>query len=325
MTDVRIRQPVVERIVSLSQSLNLGSRRLLELVANTAPRQAAYDLASRLAPMLLRRKGQRLSRDTESVFPDRSPDWIADVVRRQQIHRAWVALDKIVLAKLPNDELLGLVDDDDIAAARSTVDDARESGKGCVVLTLHYGRPLLGPRLFPLLGYPCTVIHAGMTRSLFEGGGSGTSAGGDVEFVEASDAACALRAVRALARNRLVFVLPDGGIALRRCNVRFLDRELSIPDAIPRLVQLTGAAAVAGVILSEQALRFRVRLEAVASGSRDRSLTEVAKSMLAPFEAAVLEDPGQWYGINRMFRRTAASRSRVDADNALVRAGTWAS
>jgi len=309
--------------VSLSQSLNRGSRRFLEFVANAAPRRAAYCLASQLAPVVLRRKGQRLAADTESVFPDRSPGWIADVVRRQQIHRAWVALDKIVLARLSDNELLGLVDDDDIAAARQTIDQARGAGKGCVVLTLHYGRPLLGPRLFPLLGYPCTVIHAGMTRSLFEG--SGKSAGGDVEFVEAGDAACALRAVRALARNRLVFVLPDGGIALRRCNVRFLGRELSIPDAIPRLVQVTGASALAGVVLSEQALRFRVRLGAVASGSHDRSLTKLAESMLEPFEAAVQEDPGQWYGINRMFRRAAPSRSRVDADVAAVRAGTWAS
>jgi lauroyl/myristoyl acyltransferase len=323
MVGVRVHRPIVKRIVSLSQSLNLGSRRFLELVANNAPRQAAYGLASRLAPVLLRRKGERLYRDTQSVFPDRSPDWIADVVRRQQIHRAWVALDKIVLARLSDDDVFGLVDSDDIAAARSTVDRAREAGKGCVVVTLHYGRPLLGPRLFPLLGYPCTVIHAGMTRSLFQG--SGKSAGGDVEFVEAGDAACALRAVRALARNRLVFVLPDGGIALRRCNVRFLDRELSIPDAIPRLVQLTGASTVAGVILSEQALRFRVRLETVASDSRDLSLTEVAESMLAPFEAAVLDDPGQWYGINRMFRRAAPSRSRAGADTAAVRAGSWAS
>ena len=325
MVSVRIRHPFFERDVSLSQSINRGSRSFLELVANTAPRRAAYGLASKLAPVVLRSKGRRLAADTGSVFPDRSREWIADVVRRQQIHRAWVALDKIVLARLSDPEVLGLVDHDDIASARSTIDGALSGGKGCVVLTLHFGRPLLGPRPFPLLGYPCTVIHAGMTRSLFEGGGSGSAMARDVEFIEARDAACALRTVRALARNRLVFVLPDGGIAIRRCNVRFLGRELSIPDAIPRLVQVTGAAAVSGVVLSEQALRFRVRLEAVPSGPPDRTAAEIAEAMLKPFEAAVLQDPGQWYGINRMFRRAAPSQSRREADSPAVNAETWVS
>jgi lauroyl/myristoyl acyltransferase len=88
---------------------------------------------------------------------------------------------------------------------------------------------------------------------------------------------------------------------------------------------LTGAAAVAGVVLSEQALRFRVRLEAVASGPPDRTAAEIAEAMLKPLEAAVLQDPGQWYGINRMFRRAAPSQSRREAYSHAVNAETRAS
>ncbi|MCC6743740.1 MAG: hypothetical protein IT175_07735 [Acidobacteria bacterium] len=295
--------------MNVIRPLNRGARLLLEVLGNKAPRAAAYGLVSRLAPFALGRKGRRLAGDTRSAFPDRQPEWIADVVRRQQIHRAWVALDRIVLSSMTDEEILELVDPQDVVAARSVIDEALDGGKGCLMLSLHLGRPLLGMRLFPLLGYPCTVLVAGTTRSLFEGGGRGSAIKRDIEFLQANDKSSARRIVRALGRNRLVFVLLDGGIAIRRCNARFLGRDLSIPDAVPRFAQMSGAAVIAAVILTEQPLRFRVRLDAVEPGRSDESPRELADRMLTPLEAAVLQDPGQFYGINRMFRDSTRAQA----------------
>lgn len=292
--------------------MNRASRRLLAAVADAAPAGVAYATVERLAPALLRAKGKRLRRDTRTIFPDRDPGWIAGVAHRQQVHRGWVALDKFVLPRVPDRELVDCVDPTDIGILRAVTDSALASGKGCIAVSLHYGRPIVGARLFPVLGYPCTVVHNGMEK-LLHAVAAGPAP--DVEFVGAGDAACALRVIRALARNRIVFVLLDGGIARRWRTIGFLGQRVSVPEAVPRLAQVSGASIVAGVVASDGALGFRIRYRRVERPAGGCELQGLAEAMMEPFSEPVLADPGQWYGINRVFRY-AGSGSTPDGEPA---------
>ncbi len=310
----------------VTRALKLGARRVLKTVAASLPAGTAYRVAERLAPSVLRAKGKRLGRDTRALFPDRDPVWIAETVRRQQVHRAWVALDKIVLPCLSGVDLIARVDRDDLVDLRASIDTALEQRNGCIVLSMHFGRPMLGPRLFPLLGYRCSVIHAGMAQTRAERRFGKACRGADVEFIEAADRGCAMRAVRALSRNRLLFVLLDGGVARRRRNVPFLGQSISIPESIPRMARLADSAVVAGVVSTADELSFRVRVDVVTLSARDVAERTLGMSMATAFEAAVLADPGQWYGINRVFRRVDAPLSARDHEESeSVGVNTWAS
>lgn len=258
--------------------------------------EVAYRVAALAAPAVLPAKTRRLYRDTRRLFPERSRLWAARVARRQSAHRVWVALDKLALPRLSRDELVSAIEPESVELARSVFRAIAAEGRGVLVYSLHYGRPMVPTYLLPHLGFDCISLRAGV--GVAPGGGS----------VDASAVAGLMTALRGLREGRTLFVLVDGRLARNAPTVDFFGCRVPMSFAFVRLAQMTGAALVAGATISTGPMRFRFDLERMEAPAPGELLEALAARLLAPLERTVRRDPGQWYGVNRVYRDVGSPR-----------------
>jgi lauroyl/myristoyl acyltransferase len=272
-------------------------------VTGALPPDAAYKAAAALSGVVLRGKTKRLRQDVAELFPDKPDDWIDDAVRRQRHHRAWSALDKILLPRMTGDEVVSRCDRDSFASALRVLDEALAEGRGGVIYSLHYGRPVLSPLVLAHKGYPYVALRAGTHESerndslysrLHELG---------VEVIDAADFASGVQALRALKRNKLFFMLVDGRVTQRPTPVQFFGRRMPISLGFALLAQRSGALLAAGVNYTTDPLGFRPTLQRVRLPEGAEAPEELGAALMAPLEEAIRRDVGQWYGVNRLFRQ----------------------
>jgi lauroyl/myristoyl acyltransferase len=256
----------------------------------------AYAVATRLSGIALRRAARRLERATRSVFPDRDDAWVAATVRDQLRHRAWVALDKHTMARAAGDDLVAR--SEGVADLRALLDRALSEGRGATVYTIHYGRPLLLPVLLAHFGYPFSVLRA--------------TEGEGVETILSGRESTGADAMRALDENRVLFLLVDTPLARQTATGAFLGARLPVAVGLAELTRKAGSTLVAATVRSAAPFRFRVEATAVAPAGEEATPDEAATLLVAPFEATVGDDPGAWYGVNRVFRARRGDGGRPD-------------
>jgi lauroyl/myristoyl acyltransferase len=214
-------------------------------------------------------------------------------------------VDKVVLPRIGGDEILARLDAASAATSREIMDEALSGGRGGILYSLHYGRPMAALHLFPLLGYPSMAIRSCANLTAFARFEAARRPPDGLEVVDAHGRASLIRAARALERGHLLFVLVDGRISGRPALLPFLGRQVAFATTFVRLARQTGAALVAGAVSSTDAFGFRIDLTHVPTPERDATPDAYSPSLLRPLERTVLRDVGQWYGINRVFRRSA--------------------
>ena len=266
-------------------------RRSLTRIALAASASAlrvddAYAVATRLSGIALRRAARRLARATRSVFPDRDDAWVAATVREQLRHRAWVALDKHTMPRMDGDDLVARCEGAD--ALRALVDRALADGRGATIYTMHYGRPLLLPVLLAHFGYPFSVLR--------------TREDADAETIVSGTESTGADALRALEQNRVLFLLVDTPLARQTATASFLGSRLPVAVGLAELTRIAGSMLVPATAHSTAPFRFRVEARSVAPAGEEATPDEAATLLVAPFEATVRDEPGAWYGINRVFR-----------------------
>jgi len=277
---------------------------LLETSSKVLSRKRVYKLADTVAAFILRRKTDRLSADVRELFPDKPEAWVKDVVLRQRQHRAWVAVDKYMVTKMSSDEVLAMHSEEDIASMRRLADDVLSEGKGAVLYTMHYGRPMFSPFVFTKLGYPYVGLYAGSSNTGLIKGQTDTASDRGAELFEAGDLTSGVQAMRALKENKLLFVFIDGKVASRPAMVDFFGRKVPFSVGFAQLALRSGAALACGVTRTAGSpLEVRVRHQRVFAPEGNPSAEELGRALVAPLEEMIREDVGQWYGINRLFRQ----------------------
>jgi lauroyl/myristoyl acyltransferase len=272
---------------------------VLSVAARALSADAAYSVTGRLSGIVLGGAEERLARATHAAFPDRSEGWAAEVAREQIRHRAWLALDKHTLPGVAGDDLLGRCDG--FAALGAVLDDALAAGRGAVLYSIHYGRPLVMPAVLAHAGYPHTLVRAAR-----EGGTDPQVARGveraDVETIFVGTEKTGDETASALERNRVLYLLADTPLARQTATADFLGARLPVAVGVAYLARRTGAALVAVTTRSTAPFRFRIDTARVAVPGEEATPDETAAAILAPFETSVRDDPGPWYGANRVFR-----------------------
>jgi lauroyl/myristoyl acyltransferase len=279
------------------------SRRLAELACEL-PAAAAYRAAALAAPAIMPAKARRLYEATRRLFPERSAVWAARTARRQLAHRAWVAVDKLKLARMSGDDLVDAVEPETVDHVRSVLGELAGEGRGALLYSLHYGRPVVATYLLPRLGFECVAIRRGLGAAL----GAGTLDAGALSGL--------LTAIRELRRGKVLFVLVDGRLARSASPVELFGRSVPMSLAFLRMARETGAGLVAAAASSVGPFRFRIDLERTPDPGRNLSPAAAAGPLLRPLERLVRRDVGQWYGINRMFRdveRSGAPAREIEA------------
>jgi hypothetical protein len=71
-------------------------------------------------------------------------------------------------------------------------------------------------------------------------------------------------------------------------------------------------------VASDRELDFRLRFSLVTPSARELTPNELGTRIGAAFEPHILADPGQWYGINRIFRHTPSPASALRGERDAV-------
>ena len=117
--------------------------------------------------------------------------------------------------------------------------------------------------------------------------------------------------------GKFLFVLIDGRITQRSTLVEFLGHRVPFSLGFAQLARRANARLLAGVTYTgDHPMHLRVNARWVDLPPADLPEEEANRRIVAPLEEMVLEDPGQWYGINRLFRRARLLRGMAHEDGA---------
>jgi KDO2-lipid IV(A) lauroyltransferase len=183
---------------------------------------------------------------------------------------------------------------------------ALERGKGCLVLTAHFGAFELMPAAFSLAyGRRVNVIvrrmdwgpaHRTMLRLRERCGNRSVTKGRAMRQI-----------IRLLEAGEIVGVLADQNVAAREgVFVDFFGRPACTNKGLALLALYTGAPVVPAFILYEGRGRHRVVLEPevelVRTGARERDVRENTARFTAIIERWVRRHPGHWFWMHRRWK-----------------------
>ena len=288
---------------------------LVSFITAVFPPETAYGIADRIAKPFLRGKDRRLREDMRSLFPGESPEWIEDKVHRQRTQRAWIVLDKLIFPKIGAAEIERRTSPESLAELRRVLDAALAEGRGAILYSLHYGRPISLVYLLAHLGYPIIGLRAGRAENETNREGRQLIEAAGVELLDVAGAAASgIKAVRALKDNKIILMLPDGRNAPKLTMVELLGQKVPIALGFAKLARQTGAALIATVIYSDGPLAFRYSVERVELPEEDLTPAQLGSRLMEPVVRGALEDVGQWHGINRLMREARRAREDAEAD-----------
>jgi KDO2-lipid IV(A) lauroyltransferase len=166
---------------------------------------------------------------------------------------------------------------------------ALDAGRGAILATCHLGSWEAAALALAARGYPLTVV-------------TGEQLGGLASAVRDSKAGQGIAVVRPLAgmratyraisRNRILVLLLDGDVWRRGRPIAFLGRPAVLPWGAVRLARSTGAPLLPAVMQPAARGRLRARVFPALDLTRDPAAS--MRALLAPLEAAIAADPGEW-------------------------------
>lgn len=278
--------------------------RSLVLTGRTVSPRLAVGVGTRLNryvkldPQLNKRQ---LRENLRRYFPDRDDASIERIARdlQRNVLRARV-FDKHFLPLLSTDEIDRTVE----TVNAGPIEAALASGRGCVVVSLHFGRFWALPLWFSRHGHAAMAVQASSGRLPAE---SATLSAGSVS---ANDPTVALRAVKALKKGAVLFLILDGGKIQNPVTVDFLDQPTRVSPAAFRIAR-TADALMVPVLVNidpDDPEHIVARYEQPIDPREIPSGEPIATTMrriLEPLEAHVRAAPAQWYGFLNAHRRLA--------------------
>lgn len=270
------------------------------LVSPKAAMRLAGGLARRfkLDPKINKR---RLRENLRTCFPGREAEWIERTARELQANAARARIiDKHFVPRLSGAELDALVE----VVGGEHLERAREEKRGVVALGLHFGRYWCFPAWATQHGYVTTAFQSsdgklpGADRML--SGGS----------FSANDPRATVRAVKALKKGAICFLIADAGKVANPVTIDFAGQPTRLSTAAIRLAKAADAYVLPLItpIHPNDPDRVRVVLfdpidsrEVPAGESVEATMARI----VAPFEDFVRSRPEQWYGLLNVHRRIA--------------------
>jgi KDO2-lipid IV(A) lauroyltransferase len=175
------------------------------------------------------------------------------------------------------------------------IQKALDQGKGCILVTAHWGAVEFIPWVLHTQNLPTSVIlecaTAKLARSLQE-----KVANRNTELLSSSfGGSIFLRAMQSLKSNRVLMTQCDEVDAWRRRRshtIRLFDRELFFDNTIDVLSHRSGAPVVAAFLKRTGNSRYTLILEDV---SVQRTPESTARDCLELWQKHVRQNPEQWY------------------------------
>jgi len=176
------------------------------------------------------------------------------------------------------------------------LDRALEKGKGCILVTAHWGGVELIPWVLTVARWPASIILACKTARLAKAFRRHESAVGATELIIGEHGGSILaRALQALKANRVLMTQCDEVETWhkrRSSTIRLFGRSLYLDNTIEVIAKRTGAAVVGAFLERKPDGRYVLHVEDV---SVERVPASAARECLGLWEKYVTAAPEQWY------------------------------
>jgi lauroyl/myristoyl acyltransferase len=292
------------------RTLRRGQRRLLFLVARTFVRACGFTGGRRLGALLgemqYRFGGGERRRCLHDLarLQNRSPNdrLVARQLRDSYRNYATATLQVIAMCdrKLAVERLQAECRID----GWSVLEQAREAGKGAILLATHSGNNLLLAALLGSSGWPITVVYRQARMMSADFFAEGLPRYG-IEGVPANDGVKAyVKMRRAIKQNRIVFVMIDQGVKFAKDGLpmRFLGKDMPMPAGPAQLARHTGAPILPLVTMAAQPIWHFV-IEPPVPLQPDSTLESDLEILLRMTERHLLERPHLWSWPHRRWRK----------------------
>ena len=173
---------------------------------------------------------------------------------------------------------------------------ALEKGKGCILVTAHWGGVEFIPWVLTVGRYPASIILECKTARLAKAFQRHESLVGTELIIASSYGGSVLvRALQALKSNRVLMTQCDEVETWhkrRASTIRLFGRSLYFDNTIEVIAKRTGAAVVGAFLERRPNGRYTLHVEDV---SVERSVASASRECLELWERYVMRAPEQWY------------------------------
>jgi KDO2-lipid IV(A) lauroyltransferase len=179
---------------------------------------------------------------------------------------------------------------------RELLDRALQKGKGCILVTAHWGGVEFIPWLLTVARYPASIILECKTARLAKAFQRHESLVGTELIIASSYGGSVLvRALQALKSNRVLMTQCDEVETWhkrRSSTIRLFGQSLYFDNTIEIIAKRTGAAVVGAFLERKPDGRYTLHVEDV---SVERTVSNTARECLGLWEKYVTRSPEQWY------------------------------
>jgi len=179
--------------------------------------------------------------------------------------------------------------------SRENIEQARQRGRGAVLVTFHMGHWELGGRMLGQWGWPVTAIYQPYRSSYLQRIIQTHRAPG-IAYVPVGQGA-ATTAMEVLRRGEIVAVLGDRPFGERGLPVQLLGRRVRWPRGPVLLAIRAKAAITVAVVVREKPGGYVIMAEPplMARGASYQEVERLTQSLADSFGKLVQKFPDQWY------------------------------
>lgn len=247
-------------------------------------------------------------RNLHEAFPEKTEREIQTIAKNVFRHFARGGFEFFHLLSLKPSTIDKMIDIEGL----EIIDGALKEGKGCIIITAHYGNWELLARKFVLMGYTASVI----ARDSDDPGTTGIAtrireSGGYTVFDKDQPLMGAFRALR---RNEILGILPDQNELRGGIFVDFFGRPASTATG-PAVFALRSGAPVIPVFAPRMPDgRYKgivyPRLEFTPSGDEDKDIYDLMVLINQAIEREIRRYPDQWLWLHDRWKLTHKAPKR---------------
>jgi KDO2-lipid IV(A) lauroyltransferase len=277
--------------------------RTLESAVSTLPEGAADRFGARLGGAVhrlgIRRK--TVEQNLRLAFPEQTEAWREDICRRAYQHLGREAAAMLRLAKLDRQAVI----DRTVTRGWDEMEDALSEGKGCILVTGHYGNWEIAAAAVAARGVPISAIVRRQGNLLVDQRLDATRRRLGVETIVQRDAPRAVP--KALRKNGVVGIVGDQDARKAGVFVPFFGVPASTHRG-PALFALRFGAPVFACVarrLPGTGVRYEVqgtRVPVRQTGDLEADMQTLTAELAARLEAHVREAPEQYFWFHRRWK-----------------------
>lgn len=297
---------------SLNHRAEYALARTLETAVSALPEGAADAFGRRIGRAVLRLGIRRrtVEANLRLAFPDAPDDWIARTVRGTYEHLGREAAAMLRLSRLEPQAVVERTE----ARGWDELQEAREGGRGVILVTGHYGNWEIAAAAVAARGVPIAAIVRRQGNRLVDARLDALRRKLGVETITQREAPS--RVPRILRKNGVVGIVGDQDARRAGVFVPFFGRPASTHRG-PALFALKLDAPVISAVarrLPGAGVRYEVageRVPVVRTGDVEADVLRLTAELAARLEAQVREDPAQYFWFHRRWKTRAPEEPGV--------------